>query len=35
VRSTWGHFRLIRRSNWTEGGGLKIFATLLGAIDAI
>jgi hypothetical protein len=32
---TWVHFRLIRQSNWTEGGRLKIFATLLGAIDAI
>jgi hypothetical protein len=32
---TWVHFRLIRRSNWTEGVGLQIFATFLGAIEAI
>jgi hypothetical protein len=29
------HFRLIKRSNWTEGGGLQIFTTFLGAIEAI
>jgi len=35
VRGTWGHFRLFKRHNWTEGDGLQIFATFLGAIDAI
>jgi len=35
VPRAWVHFRLIRWSNWTEGGGLQIFATFLGAIETI
>jgi hypothetical protein len=35
VSSAWVHFRLIRQSNWTKGGRLQIFATFLGAIEAI
>jgi hypothetical protein len=35
VPRSWVHFRLIKRSNWTEGSGLQIFATFLSAIEAI
>jgi hypothetical protein len=35
VLRTWVHFHHIRQSNWTEGGGLQIFATFLSAIEAI
>jgi hypothetical protein len=35
VPRSWVHFRLIKQSNWTEGGGLQIFTTFLGAIEAI
>jgi hypothetical protein len=30
-----GAFPSHQRSNWTEGGGLQIFTTFLGAIEAI
>jgi len=35
VPHPWLHFRFIRRSNWTEGGGLQISWILWAAIDTI
>jgi len=35
ILRTWVHFCFIRRSSWTEGGGLQISWTLWAAIDAI